>query len=536
MIVEKVDLAPHHEDAFFRGVTIPGGLPVFTIKDRALVGSTLPETKEGDPEKLKLAEVVAKVAEQEKRFNDLEVKARVTYTSLQPAIRMANVIVNESHDEHSLLHGSSAYFASRGTYTTLDGKRSARTYVRASDDEWKRALELTREGADLQITASLGKIYMDQPAGSRYTVPVYRPHMLLQPYPRIYSPLAELLVSFWRVNINNDRLRFHYCGEAVVDDHPCIKLRGDVAIEGRDQPSSSIVLFLATDRNYIPIRLERYAGNSASNALPRGVSRCDDFREIAPGTWFPFHVSELSFDNVISLTQGRIVRNWRREHQIESAKLSPNVDKALVHEVIVPEGTKVNVFDDDGSLLGEYDQPQDGVAAITPARLLELRSRADVTNEEARARRKAIEALIGKPAPEFPQDAVWLNSKPFTWASLRGKVVILDFWAEWCEPGRAELKKLKVLHEAREANGLTVIGIHPPGSPRELIKKVIDELHLDFPTCVDVPAERGFKSWGDLFGRFAVRAIPYKLLLPLTAKARSWRAGGWRKSVRRRTN
>ena len=65
---------------------------------------------------------------------------------------------------------------------------------------------------------------------------------------------------------------------------------------------------------------------------------------------------------------------------------------------------------------------------------------------------------------------------------VRGKVVILEFWAEWSEACRSKLQKLKVVHDARDSNGLTVIGLHPPGSPPQLIKKVIDELHLDFPT------------------------------------------------------
>jgi hypothetical protein len=38
---------------------------------------------------------------------------------------------------------------------------------------------------------------------------------------------------------------------------------------------------------------------------------------------------------------------------------------------------------------------------------------------------------------------------------------------------------------------------------------LIDEFHLDYPACVDVPAGKGVKAWGDLFGRFAVQAIPH---------------------------
>jgi hypothetical protein len=94
--VSTVDLAPHHDVAFFRDVAIPADLPVFTIKDRTLVGSAYPQPVGGDQEKVKLAEVVARVTEQEKRYRDLEVKARVDYRHLGTGMLMEGLITEKS--------------------------------------------------------------------------------------------------------------------------------------------------------------------------------------------------------------------------------------------------------------------------------------------------------------------------------------------------------------------------------------------------------------------------------------------------------
>ncbi len=380
MVVEKVDLAPRHDDTFFRDVAIPADLPVFTIRDRALVGSTLPEPVGGDQEAAKLAEVVARVAEQERRYRDLEVKARVDHRQLRTQIRMDGLYTEETQEEHSILRTPLAYYNSRSRYSTLGGQRSENLRVEAFDGAWTRTLYQSKgEG---QVSASLRKGGMGKARGRHDGIPVHRPHVLMLRDDGIYGPLADLLVSPWQDRINKYRLRFRYCGEEKVDGHPCIKLRGDILIGEKDRPHNSMVLFLAVDRNLIPIKLEQYGGNFGYSKMPTGVSRCDDFREIAPGTWYPFRVVELAFDDWIPAAQGWILLNWRREYRIGSVAMSPRVDDAVFRGAALPEGTKVQVLDEHGKFLGESEQLQDGIPSITPGRYEDLRKRARASEEK----------------------------------------------------------------------------------------------------------------------------------------------------------
>jgi cytochrome c biogenesis protein CcmG, thiol:disulfide interchange protein DsbE len=68
-------------------------------------------------------------------------------------------------------------------------------------------------------------------------------------------------------------------------------------------------------------------------------------------------------------------------------------------------------------------------------------------------------ALIGKKAPDFTV-ATMVNGKgKVALEELRGKVVLLDFWAAYCEPCRRSFPKLQDLHARYEASGLQIVGI-----------------------------------------------------------------------------
>jgi hypothetical protein len=365
--VDPVDLAPRHDAAFFRDVAIPADLPVFTIKDRVLVGSTLREPIAGDRGTARMAEVAVRVAAQARRYDNIEVKARRIEASLTTNRWNQTSIVNQSRNERSILRNDLAYYVAHGATTSLDGSRSTLLQVHAFDGQWTRFF-LSHDPPALGSTAAMlrrGRA-KDDPSLLE-GIFVHRPHSLMLRDQMIFPPLADLLALPPDDRPELPPIRFRYCGATEVDGHPCITIRGNfTAREGYDN-KTSIVLDLATDRNDIPIRLTTFLDAPGVRPLPTSISRCDDLREIAPGLWYPFRVTTMSFQGGVRMRRGQLLINSRDDTTIESVVLAPRVDDAIFGDVVVPAGIGVDVRDERGNRIGVIRQAQAGVPSLTPA-------------------------------------------------------------------------------------------------------------------------------------------------------------------------
>jgi len=90
------------------------------------------------------------------------------------------------------------------------------------------------------------------------------------------------------------------------------------------------------------------------------------------------------------------------------------------------------------------------------------------------------------PAPVPAFTAVDLDGRSVSTQSFRGKVVLINFWATWCGPCRAEIPDLVALQE-KYRDRLQVIGISQDEAPPAVVKRFAEEHKVNYPVVMTTP-------------------------------------------------
>ncbi len=93
----------------------------------------------------------------------------------------------------------------------------------------------------------------------------------------------------------------------------------------------------------------------------------------------------------------------------------------------------------------------------------------------------AVSSQQPRPAPDFTLSQ--LSGPPLKLSDYRGKVVLLDFWATWCEPCRAEIPHFVELQDKYGSQGLQIIGVSMDDSP-DPVPAFYKQFKMNYPVVM----------------------------------------------------
>jgi peroxiredoxin len=111
---------------------------------------------------------------------------------------------------------------------------------------------------------------------------------------------------------------------------------------------------------------------------------------------------------------------------------------------------------------------------------------------------------VGLTAPDFTLNTI--DGEPLTLSSLRGKTVLLNFWATWCPPCREEMPAFQKVYEEFKDDDFTIVSItDEAGSELDKVFAFREEYGLTFTILLD--------EYGTINERYYIYALPRTLLL-----------------------
>lgn len=116
----------------------------------------------------------------------------------------------------------------------------------------------------------------------------------------------------------------------------------------------------------------------------------------------------------------------------------------------------------------------------------------------------------GALAPVFESETP--AGEPVSLEALRGRPVVLNFWATWCAPCRVEMPALQRASERYAGEGLTILAVNAM-EPAGRVTEFMDELGLTFPAVLDPD--------GEILDLYGVRVFPTTIVVDAEGRIRA---------------
>jgi thiol-disulfide isomerase/thioredoxin len=111
------------------------------------------------------------------------------------------------------------------------------------------------------------------------------------------------------------------------------------------------------------------------------------------------------------------------------------------------------------------------------------------------------------------------GAAPTPLSAMKGKVVLLDFWATWCGPCRLSIPELEALYEKYHDQGLEVIGISLDDSHTQpMIPQAQQQLHITYPIVLA-------EAIPDIQGKYRFNGIPSLFIIDKHGNLRDTKEG-----------
>ncbi|HZZ93166.1 MAG TPA: TlpA disulfide reductase family protein [Usitatibacter sp.] len=119
-------------------------------------------------------------------------------------------------------------------------------------------------------------------------------------------------------------------------------------------------------------------------------------------------------------------------------------------------------------------------------------------------------------AERLPLAAAALDGRRVDLRQLQGRVVLVNFWATWCEPCRAEMPSIERLRARLEGRPFEVLAVNY-GESREKVAQFLQHEHVALPVLLDPDKEVG-DAWN-------AKGLPMTFLVDVRGRVRYWAFG-----------
>jgi peroxiredoxin len=243
--------------------------------------------------------------------------------------------------------------------------------------------------------------------------------------------------------------------------------------------------------------------DSFSNAKITGSKTNEEYKKL---TALLKPLRDKRREAIVELTQAR---KYKEEAAMKAAS-----DKIDALDLEIQEMNGVYVKQNTQSLLAPFMLSEYAGWDINPANLEPVLAKFSAEQKETPRMKELLgrielakKTAVGQMAMEFVQNDTLGN--PVALSSLRGKYLLVDFWASWCGPCREENPNVVKAYQAYKDKGFTILGVSLDQAGQK--QRWIDAIHKDNLTWTHVSDLKFWQS--DVVKQYGIYAIPQNLLL-----------------------